>query len=80
MQEPQAVQLLQSSDHLKQYIIELPVVAVLLEVRPEIHVIPLDVHQHSIACKEYVIQPSDVLTLLLEGLVQDKHFEVELLG
>jgi hypothetical protein len=34
MNEPKSVQLLQSSNYLKQYIIKLPVVAVLPEVRP----------------------------------------------
>jgi hypothetical protein len=39
--EPQVVELMQPSDHLKQYLIELTMVAVLPEVLPEIHRVPI---------------------------------------
>ena len=78
--ETQVVQLLQPSSHLKQYLIKLPGVAVLLKVRPEIHVVPLDVHHNCITGEESALEPSDMLTIPPHCLVQDQYFVVELLG
>lgn len=80
MHEPQVVQLFQPRDYLKQDVIQLAVVAVLLEVRPEIHFVPLNLDQEGIAREEVVLVMIYVLALLPRCLVQNKNLVVELLS
>jgi hypothetical protein len=49
--EPKVVKLAQSSGHLKQYIRELSVVAVLLEIHPQVHLIPFQEEENPLVCE-----------------------------
>ena len=54
-------------------------VAVLPEVLPEIHVVPLNVHKKSIAGEELVVKPCNMLAVCPFCLVQNEDLIVEIL-
>ena len=65
MDKPELMQLLQPSNYLKQDPLKLTVVAVLLEVRPEIHIVPLQLKHSAVLVQECIIHSYYVLALLL---------------
>ena len=77
--EPKAVELLESSDYLKQYLAQLAVVSVLDEIRSKVHLVPLYVEHEGVAGEEHPLESGDVLAILLLSTVQDLDLAVELL-
>jgi hypothetical protein len=80
MDESQIVELLQSSDYLKQNVTKLTVVSVLIEVRSEIHFVPLYVDHEGIWSEEHSLNWSDEFTFFPRSLIKDLDFIVESLG
>ena len=79
MDEPKAVELLESSNYLKQYLAQLAVVSVLDEIRSKVHLLPLYVEHEGVAGEEHPLESSDMLAIFLLSTVQDLDLAVELL-
>ena len=60
MNEPQVVEVMQSSDHLKQYLIEVPMVTVL----PEIHRVPINLKIERVEAKKHSLKSNNVFALM----------------
>jgi hypothetical protein len=79
MNESQTVQLSQSSEYLKQYVLQLTGLAVLLEVPSEIHLVPLEDKKCSFIRELNSDQLNNIFALFNSSLVQNLVFKVELL-
>ena len=80
MHEPHTMQLSQPSENLKQYISELAGLAVLLEVHPEIHLVPLQHKECGLIWEFHSDQRNYMFALFILSLVQNLIFKVELLS
>jgi len=78
--EPQVVKLMYSSDHLKQYLIELTMIAVLLEVLPVNHRVPFKLKEERIEAKKHSLKSGNMLTIMLLRQGKNLIFIVELLS
>ena len=79
MHESHTMQLSQPSENLKQYIPELAGLAVLLEVHPEIHLVPLQHKECGLIWELYSDKGDNMFALFILSLVQYLIFKVELL-
>ena len=55
---------MQPSDHLEQYLIELTMVAVLLEVLPEIHRVPIKLKVERVEAKKHSLKSDNMLAFM----------------
>jgi hypothetical protein len=76
---PKLVQLPNTNDYLKQYLIELAIVAVFSEVFSQIHSIFLNDKDCSISGELYILDANNVLAIFLFCFDEYQVFEVELL-
>ena len=77
---PKLVQLPNTNDYLKQYLIELAIVAVFSEVFSQIHRMFFKNKDSSISSEQYILDANNVLAIFLFSFNEDQVFEVELLS
>ena len=78
--EPQVEELMQPSDNLKQNLIEFTMVAVLSEVLPEIHRVPIKLKVERVNTQKHSLQSDNILTLMLLRQGKNLILIVELLS
>ena len=71
---------MQSNDHLKQYLIEVSMVAVLPEVLAEIHRVPIKLKEERVNTQRHSLQSDNKLTLMLVRQTKNLILIVELLS
>jgi len=79
MHKPKLMQLPYTNDYLKQYLIELAIVAVLPEILSEVHSMSLNDKDCSISGELYILDANNVLAIFLFCFDEYQVLEVELL-
>ena len=77
---PKLMQLSNSSNYLKQYLIEFAIVAVFSEVLSQIHSIFFNDKDGSICSEQYILNTNNVLTIFLLSFNEYQIFKVKLLS